>query len=413
MVAVCGVKGIGTRYVILGNGVAGTTAAETVRKQDPSGSVVLVAGEPYPLYNRVALPRLLKGEIDEARVMMRTVEDHTRRGIQLLLGVRAVAVDFHERVVVLEDGRQLPWDRLLIATGGRPRRLQVPGGDSVGVFHFQTLDDTRAIVEHALRARRAVTVGGSYIAYELTEGFRRRGLEIAWLIRGERFLRRVLDEAGGELVDRIARSHGVQVIYGEEVAEVKTRDGVVTGVVTTSGRYLDCDLVGAGLGLVLNTDFLAGSPVKLGKGVVVNEYLETSVPGVYAAGDVAEFYDLFLGSHHVMGTWNNAQGHGRVAGLNMAGSRQAYEDIPYYTTTLFHTSMTTIGMTPESNPHLESETFVDFATENYRRLFFDAEGRLVGAVLIGSLKPRRLLVQLIRSRERIADRKKLLEQVRE
>lgn len=401
------------RYVIIGNGVAGTTAAEVIRKHDPSGRVTLIAGEPHPLYNRVALPRMLKGEIDEPRVMMRTVEDHERRGIELLLGATATAVDFEGRTVVLADGRQLPYDRLLVATGGRPRRLDVPGADAVGVCHFQTLEDTRALLEQVRRARRAVTVGGSYIAYELTEGFRRRGLEIVWLIRGDRFLRRVLDEAGGELVDRIARSHGVEVVYGEEVAQVKVRDGVVTGVVTTGGRHIDCDLVGAGLGLILNTDFLAGSPLRLGRGVVVDEYLQTDVPGVYAAGDVAEFFDVFLGGHHVMGTWNNAQGHGRVAGINMAGGRQAYEDVPYYTTTMFHSSMTCIGMTPESNPHLESETYVDFERENYRRLFFDEQGRLVGAVLIGSLKPRRLLAQLIRGRERVEDRQALLQQIRD
>ena len=399
------------RYVIVGNGVAGTTAAETIRKHDPNGRSTLITDEPYPLYNRVALPRLLRGDVDVQRVMMRDLDTHRRKGIDLLLGTRVVRVSVEERTVLLHDDRELPYDRLLVATGGRPRRLEVPGTDAEGIHHFQTLDDAKRLIARAVEARCAVTVGGSYIAYELTEGLRARGLEVTWLIRGPRFLHRVLDEEGGELVDRIARRHGVNIIYGEQVQRVLTRDGVVVGVETTGGRHIDCDLLGAGLGLILNTSFLEGSGIRLGRGVITDACLRTSAPGVYAAGDVAEFYDEFLKDHNIMGTWNNAQGHGKIAGLNMVGAERRYNDVPHYTTTMFDSTMTAIGMTPEVNPNLESVTYVDFKSESYRRLFFDQEGRLVGAVLIGDLTPRRQIAQMIKGREHVADREALVRQL--
>lgn len=399
------------RYVVVGNGVAGTTAAETIRKHDPTGRITLITDEIYPLYNRVALPRFLRGDIDQRRVMMRDLDAHQRKGIDLMLGTRVVGVDCDARTVALADGRELPYDRLLLATGGKPRRLAVPGSDARGIHYFQSLDDARELIDGCRDARRAVTVGGSYIAYELTEGLRARGLEVTWLIRGPRFLHRVLDEEGGALVDRIARHHGVEVIYGEEVERVQVRDGVVAGVVTTGGRHLDCDLIAAGLGLILNTGFLAGSGIEVGRGIRADARLETNIPGVFAAGDVAEFYDDFLQGYNVMGTWNNAQGHGRVAGVNMSGGDQRYTDVPHYTTTMFDSTMTAIGMTTEVDPTLESEVYVDFAAGAYRRLFFDAESRLTGAVLIGDLTPRREIARMIRERVRVHDRKQVLERL--
>lgn len=400
------------RYLVIGNGVAGTTAAETIRKRDPLGKITIITDEPYPLYNRVALPRFLRGDIEQQRVMMRSLETHQRKDIELLLETRVVRVNSAENTVLLHDGRELPYDKLLIATGGTPRRLDASGAaDAEGIHHFQSLDDAKRLIAHAEIGKSAVTIGGSYIAYELTEGLRSRGLTVTWLIRGPHFLHRVLDAEGGALVDQIARRHGVQVFYQDQAAEIRLNAGTVKGVVTTAGRYVDCDLVAAGLGLILNTDLLAGSGVEVNRGVVTDAYLRTNIPNIFAGGDVAEFYDTFLGGQNIMGTWNNAQGHGKVVGLNMTGVLQPYTDIPHYTTTMFDSTMTVIGMTTEANPDLESVTFCNPTSESYRRLFFDQEGHLVGAVLIGDLRPRRTIAEMIRSRKQIADRQLLLQEL--
>lgn len=390
------------RFVIVGNGASGTYAAETIRKNDPHGDVTLVTNEPYPLYNRVALPPFLRDEARREKVFLRTPEQHAERGITLLLETQIVRLHIEGRCVVAADGRELPYDSLLIATGGRPNALPVPGADVQGIFNFQYWDDAVAIRERMNTARSAVVVGGSYIAYELAEAFRHHGLQVTWLIRGPRFLRRVLDEEGGALVDDIARSAGVEVRYGVEAKEVRARDGQVSAVVATDGQEIQADMLGVGLGVKMNVDFLQGTPVAVKDGIVTNEYLETNVPGIYAAGDVAQFFDVSIGLHNQMGTWNNSVSHGRIAGANMGGDRKAYNDIPMYSTGLFDSRIRVMGLTPESVPGLESWERLDAANRNYQRLFF-REGRLVGGCLIGDIKAQTKIIQLIQARQVIPE----------
>lgn len=399
------------RYVIVGNGVAGTTAAETLRKNDPECDIKLFTDEPYPLYNRVALPPYIKHRTPRQKVFLRTVEQHAERRIDLRLETRIERVNVEEGTVVTQRGEEFPYDALLVATGGRPRRLRAEGAEGVGaIYSFQYFDDAEALLERMATAKRAAVVGGSYIAYELAEAFRHNGLETTWLIRGPYWLRRVLDPQGGQLVDRIARDHGVNVVYGEEVARVERANGVIGAVVTTGGRRIECDMLGVGLGLHMNLELLAGTPVETRNGIVTNELLQTNVPSIYAAGDIAEFFDVTIGRHNMMGTWGNAAGHGRVAALNMAGQRTVYEDIPMYSSSLFDSYIRVIGLTPENHPDLESCERLDLENRNYQRLFF-YENRLVGAVLIGDMRYRTKIFAAIRSKEVIPpeDRARLLE----
>ena len=382
-------------FVIIGNGAAGTTCAEALRKQDPSCTVTLITDEVHPLYNRVTLPRMLKNEVPAAKVFLRTVEWHAQVGIRFLPGTRVSAVSVAEKTVLTERGEEIPWDALLIATGGRPKPLPAPGGTAPNCLNFQYYDDTVALSEQIQRSRRAVAVGGSFISYELAEGFRMRHLETVWLVRGPRWLRRILDQEGGELVDRIAAAHGVEVLHGHEVAKVNVRDGLAVGIVTTGGETLDCQLVGSGLGLTMNADFLGGTGVRLAKGIVTDACLRTNVPGILAAGDIAEYADEVTGQHHLMGTWDNALAHGRVAALNMLGRETRYVDVPTYQSGLFDTIISVLGDTPETLPDAEAVMRCDLDARNYRKLFF-AEDKLVGAVMIGSIKGKKKLMDLIR-----------------
>jgi NAD(P)H-nitrite reductase large subunit len=331
--------------------------------------------------------------------MIRNLEWHDQQGITLLTETTAKAIDTEGRTVTLHDGRTLPFTALLVATGGRANPLTVPGAAGTRfVFNFVTLDDTKAIIERALESRCAVTTGGSFIGYEMTEGFNVRKLHVTWLIRGPRWLRATLDEEGGALVDDIARRHGVDVVHGEEIREVVADQGVPKQIITTSGKTYDADVIGVGLGITLSTGILRGTPVVCKSGIVVNEYLETSVPGVYSAGDVAEFYDPVIERHHTMGTWDNAMAHGRIAAINMAGGHEPYIDVPTYTSPLFDTNIAVIGIAESTNPELTSisRTMTDERGErNYRKFFFRGN-RLVGSVFVGSPKGRKKVVEIIR-----------------
>lgn len=390
------------RYVIIGNGVAGTTAADTLRKNDPNCSIQLITNEPYPLYNRVSLPRFLQGVIVEQKVMIRNFEWHEQRNIQLLTETLVESVNTDERVVVTDKGQHLPYDALLIATGGWANPLRVPGAQGVKhIYNFVTLDDTKTIIERMLESRTALAYGGSFISYELCDGFAIRKLNTTWLMRGPYWLRSALDPEGGEVVDNIARKFGVEIVHGDEIESVVSKDGVPSYVKTKKGREIQADMIGVGLGITLNTQYLAGTPVEIRQGVVVNEYLETNVPGVYAAGDVAEFFDPTINEHHTMGTWDNALGHGKIVGVNMAGGHQPYLDVPTYTSPLFDVNIAVVGTAESNNSELQTISRREpgeKGNENYRKLFF-RDNKLVGVLMIGSPKGRKKLVEQVKSQQ--------------
>lgn len=402
------------RYVIIGNGVAGTTAAETLRKNDPTCSIHLLTNEPYPLYNRVSLPRFLQGVITEQKVMIRDLAWHEQRNIQLVTETMVTGVHTDEHIVVTDTGQHVPYDALLVASGGWANPLRVPGAQGTSrIYNFVTLDDTKTISAKMLESRTALAYGGSFISYELCDGFATRKLDTTWLMRGPNFLRNALDEDGGEVVDQIARKFGVEVIHGDEIESVIPKNGVPSSVKTKKGREIQADLIGVGLGITLNMQFLANTPVERRKGIVVNEYLETTIPDIYAAGDIAEFFDPTIGCHHCMGTWDNALAHGRIAGVNMAGGHQPYVDVPTYTSPLFDVNIAVVGTAESHNPDLVSLSRREpgeKGNENYRKLFF-RDHKLVGVLMIGSPKGRKKLVEIVKNQQAIeaaAEREALL-----
>jgi NAD(P)H-nitrite reductase large subunit len=401
-------------YVIIGNGVAGTTAAETLRKHDPNCSIHLLTNEPYPLYNRVSLPRFLQGVIVEQKVMVHDFTWHEQRNIHLVTETLVSGVNTDERVVITTDSKCYPYDALLIASGGWANPLRVPGAAGTKhIYNFVTLDDTKTIIARMLESRTALAYGGSFIAYELCDGFAVRKLNTVWIMRGPYWLRTALDHEGGEVVDAIAKKFGVEVIHGDEIAAVVPDNGVPSYVKTKQGRQIQADVIGVGLGITLNTQMLKETPIKIRNGVVVNEYLETNVPGVYAAGDVAEFFDPTINRHHTMGTWDNALAHGKIVAVNMAGGHEPYIDVPTYTSPLFDVNIAVIGIAESHNPELEIAVRREpgeKGNDNYRKLFF-RQNRLVGVLMIGSPKGRKKLLDLVKNQqvvETVAEREALL-----
>ncbi|TMC97173.1 MAG: NAD(P)/FAD-dependent oxidoreductase [Chloroflexi bacterium] len=390
------------RYVIIGNGVAGTTAAENLRKNDPNCSIHLLTNEPYPLYNRVSLPRFLQGVIVEQKVMIRDFAWHEQRNITLVTETMVTGVNTDERVVITDNGQKFPYDALLVATGGWANPLRVPGVEGTRhIYNFVTLDDTKSIIARMLESRTALAFGGSFISYELCDGFAVRKLDTTWLMRGPYWLRSALDPEGGEVVDNIAKKFGVNVIHGDKIASVVPQNGVPAYVKTKKGREIQADVLGVGLGITLNTTILAHTAVEVRSGIVVNEYMETNVPGVYSAGDVAEFYDPTIGKHHTMGTWDNAMAHGRIVGVNMAGGHEAYIDVPTYTSPLFDVNIAVVGTAETNNPELQPIALREpgeKGNENYRKLFF-RENKLVGVLMIGSPKGRKKLVEIVKNQQ--------------
>jgi 3-phenylpropionate/trans-cinnamate dioxygenase ferredoxin reductase subunit len=393
------------RYVVIGNGIAGQTCAEELRKADADASIVMIAAERYPLYNRVALPRYLRGQVRREKVLMRTVEDYTNRNLEIHFETWATEIDVRSKLVRTNRGQEFPYDALLLATGGRPKPPPWPGSEEVSAcLGFQTLDDTDAIIEKADESERVLVMGGSFIGYELAEGvsFRKKA-KLTWIMRGPWFLRYVLDEEGGRLCRQLGEAQDVQFLISDEVQRFSRTNGRFHAE-TVNGHKVYFDLLTYGVGLDYYTEPVRDTGIELNNGIVTDSKLRTSAPDVYAAGDVAMFYDLMVERHNQMGTWDNAEAHGKVAARNMAGESEDFFDVPTYTTTMFGSTLAVMGVTPDVQPDLESVRTYDFDEKFYRKLFFK-DDRLVGAIMIGPPKGRKKLIEIMRSR-RVIERPK-------
>jgi NAD(P)H-nitrite reductase large subunit len=308
-----------------------------------------------------------------------------------------------EEKCVYANGKAYPYDALLVATGGRPNPSDAPGAAGAhNLFNFQYLDDTRAIMEQLAVSKTAVAVGGSFIAYELAEAFASKKMETHWIVRGPRVLRRMLDETAGDMIDEAARHDGVHVHYHDEIKEFVRSNGLVRKVVTKNGLEIVADCFAVGLGLTLNVELLADTAVETSEGgIVCTDRLETTVPGIFAAGDIAYFYDPVAGMNYRMGTWNNAGAHGKVVAVNMAGGDARYHDVPEYSSMLFTTqSITQFGLSPEYRNDLDAVYKIDKELKHYRAIYF-WKNRIVGGVLLGkgNRAGKRKYIEAIKAKE--------------
>ncbi len=312
------------KHLILGNGPAGVLAAETLRRADPGAEIVLAGSEDAPPYSRMAIPYLLEGQIDEAGTYLRKDPDHyTRLGITERRG-RAVALDTSARSVLFHDGSRETYDRLLVATGSRPIRPPIPGIDLPQVLTCWTLEDARAIALFARPGSRVVQLGAGFIGCIIMEALSARGVELTVVELGDRMVPRMMTQKAGNMIRRWVESKGIRVITQAGIDRIEAGDGrresgAALSVHLNTGTRLPADLLIVSAGVTPNLSFLEATPVHVAKGVLVDDRMETSVPGIFAAGDVAEAPDLFTGAHLVSAIQPNAADQARVAGLNMAG----------------------------------------------------------------------------------------------
>jgi NAD(P)H-nitrite reductase large subunit len=309
------------RAVILGAGPAGVTAAETIRAQNPKARITLVGDEPHPPYGRMAIPYLLAGRIDEAGTHLRVDPDHYKTlGVTLKQG-RAVGLDAKRGVVALEKG-ELAYDALLIATGAKPVKPKIKGLNLPGVHHCWTLADAKAIAALARQGEPVVLMGAGFIGSIVLEALALRGVALTVVEQADRMVPRMMDAKAGALLKRWCQAQGVKVLTGAAIAQIaKGPQGLA--VTLASGKTLPARLLVVAAGVAPNIGFLKGSGIKSKQGLLVDAHLETSLPGVFAAGDVAQGLDFSSGALRVNAVQPGAVAQGRLAGLNMAGERVA------------------------------------------------------------------------------------------
>ena len=312
------------RFVIVGAALAGGSAAAALREGGFEGEITLVGAEKQLPYNRPPLSKgYLRGQDKFEDQLVNPAAFYTEQRIGLRLGVRATAIDPGRKLVALEGGETVPYDRLLVTTGGRNRTLTTPGGQLPGIFQLRTVEDCDRLRAAATPGRRAVVIGLGFIGSEVTASLRQMGVEVTTVDGNPVPLARVLGPEVGAVLAAIHRDKGVELVLEDAVAAFEG-SGRVERVRTKKGRVLACDFVVAGIGIVPNTELLAAAGAKVDNGVLVDEHCRTTLPDVYAAGDVANHLHPLFGRLRVE-HWNNGYQQGRAAARAMLGGPEPYD----------------------------------------------------------------------------------------
>ncbi len=317
-------------FVIVGAGLTGGSAVVALREEGFLGDVVLIGAEPEVPYERPPLSKeYLRGEATFEDMLVRPPNFYSDKGIETHLGIRATKVDLEGKVVELDGGNRVSYDKVLIATGGRNRRPPIPGLDLEGVYDLRTVSDADRIRSQAAPGCKVVIVGMGFIGSEIAASLRMLGMEVSVIARSKLPLARVLGEKIARVMESIHRDQGVEMVF-EDAVETFEGSGRVERVRTQDGRVIACDFVVVGLGIEPITEVAAGSAIRIENGIVVDEYCRTSVEGVYAAGDVANHYHPLFGRRIRVEHWQHAIKHGQAAARNMLGNQKPYDEVYWF-----------------------------------------------------------------------------------
>jgi NADPH-dependent 2,4-dienoyl-CoA reductase/sulfur reductase-like enzyme len=362
--------------VIAGGGLTAARAVESYREAGGGGRVALVTDEPTLPYHRPALSKkYLRGEKTEAPFVQNEAFyiDH---GVEVLLGLPVTCVDAANRFVTTPDG-PLHFERLVIATGATPRRLPVPGADLEGVFSLRTLQDSQRIRDAAGAAERAVVVGAGFIGMEAAASLRQLGLEVTLIHLGTGLFDLLGSPELSEQLLALYSEHDVDVLLEEEVAGFGG-DARLEYVESKSGLRVPADLAVVGVGVLPSVGFLAGSGLALENGIVVNERFETTAPGVYAAGDAANFFDPLFGRRRRIEHWSNANYQGAAVGRILAGAGGGYDTVSSFFSEVFGATVKVFGDVSRFD-----ELTTEGTLESGLLASYGDRGRLVGALTVG------------------------------
>jgi 3-phenylpropionate/trans-cinnamate dioxygenase ferredoxin reductase subunit len=316
--------------VIVGASLAGGTAAFAAREGGFDGRLLLIGAESHLPYGRPPLSKTyLRGEGGLEDWIVKPEAEYGSRGVETLLSTNVTQVDPHRHRILLDGGEDIEYTRLVLATGGRNRVLPIQGHDLPGVLSLRTVEDADRIRETAGRSRRAVVAGLGFIGSEVAASLRTMGLEVIAVGSESLPLQRVFGAEFGRVLATMHRDHGTELVLGEQVTAFEG-SGRVERVRTQSGRILECDFVVTGFGIQPNVELLERAGAEVDNGVVVDEYCRTSLPDIFAAGDVANRYHPLFGQRLRLEHWNNGDRQGRIAGRNVAGRREVYADIPSF-----------------------------------------------------------------------------------
>jgi nitrite reductase (NADH) large subunit len=365
------------KYIIIGNGVAGTTAAANIRKIDHEGEITILSDEAYPFYSRIRLMEYISGDADEIRLVIYKDTWYEKNNIKLLLNTPVSEINKNKKEVIISSGHTLKYDALLIATGGLSFVPQIPGSDKKGVFTLRILKDAIEIKKYAEQSKKVVLIGGGVLGLEVGNSLRKTGHSIFVVEFFPRLLPRQMDKEGAEILKTQMEKMGFAFFLGAKTREI-IGDEKVKSVILDDGTIIDCDMVIISAGVKPNTELADKLGIKCNKGIPVNDRLETEINNIYAAGDIAEHRGIYYG------IWPAAEEQGRTAGINMAGGSAIYTGtLPSNILKIAGINLISAGdVDPDKN--LESIVQKDSSNFIYKKLVIK-DNYIAGCILYGNI----------------------------
>jgi len=392
------------KYVIIGNSIASAGCIEGIRRVDSEGEILLVSNEPYHMYSRPLISYWLSKKVED--ISYRPKDYYEKYRVNPILGKKVVQVDFESKEVILEDGEKINYDKLLIATGGKPFIPNISGLDKKNVFTFIKFDDVKEIDKVLFDGARVTVVGAGLSGLKAVEALIKRNCNVTVVELAGRVLSSILDEEGSRMVQERFEEEGVRFLLENSVSEILGEEKVEK-ISLKSSDILKTDMVIFAIGVVPNVDIFRGTQLKINRGILVNERMETSIPDVYSAGDVVESLDLLTNENRVIPILPNAYMQGEVAGLNMAGREVRYSgSFPMNSIGFFDMHIMSAGIVnPSSNVEIIKR--IEPEKKVYRKLYI-RDGKILGFMFINSIDRTGMIVDLMKNKIDISSFKERL-----
>jgi len=395
--------------VIIGNSASAVGAVEAIRKKDRSIPITIISDEPYSVYSRPLISYLLSGQIKLDQILYRPKNFYDKNNIQALLGKGVINVNFEGKAIQLEDGKRVSYDRLLIATGGKPFLPKIEGLNTPGVYTFTKLEDATKISSVLKEVQKAVVIGGGLIGLKAAEALRKRKVEVTLVELADHILSLTMDSTASSILEKALRKEGVHLITSNTV-EAILGNGRVESVRLADGKLIKTELVVVAIGVNPNVEIFRGTPLQIEKGILVDERMETNLPGVYGAGDVVQAYDKVLNCYRTLPIWPNAYVQGKVVGNQMVGEDQYRYEGGFMMNSIevAHIPTISIGLiNPPSEDRYQVIKKLDRGAGVYRKIILK-EDRVVGAIFTGQIDRAGIMTGLLRDKINVKRFKKEL-----
>ena len=402
-----------SKYVIIGGSAGGIGAIEAIREVDPVGTLTVISEEKVPQYSRPMISEYVSREATLDMMKYRDDQFWKNNNVNVLNGRTATKIDFTKKFVELDSGDKINYKKLLIATGGKPFVPRMEGEKKDGVFTFTELSSAKGLEAKVAQSKSAVVIGGGLIGVSASEALVKRGIKVTLVELKDNILNLILDKTASEIVETILTKSGVTIITGQTVQRIKGKQddpSVVGGVVMSDGTEIPCDLVVVAIGVIPRTELVKDTNLKLNRGIIVDKFMRTNIPDVYACGDVAEAHDFLINKNRLLPLWPLAYNGGRVAGYNMVGGKNVEYEGGTVMSSLKYFELPIIAV-GNINPQDTSryEILIELKPEKtiYKKILLK-ENKISGFIFLGEIEKAGILFRLLKNHVDVSEIKEFL-----